>query len=218
MPAKIRRLIGYIRKGELLAILYEQWVVYGITAWQGRLWLALYQWIFSGLTVDRGVQCWGRPLFRISPKASVSIGEDTRLNSHPLRSGIAIFSPTKITAFFESSIHIGRNVGMVGTSITCRTTSITVGDGSMIAPNVIIVDSDFHAIWPPQNRIFNMAYDSDRPVTIGRNVWVGMNSLILKGVNIGDNSVIAAGSIVVKDIPANVLAGGNPAQAIKQLG
>ncbi|MDD5593804.1 MAG: acyltransferase, partial [Candidatus Margulisbacteria bacterium] len=88
---------------------------------------------------------------------------------------------------------------------------------TMIAANTVIMDSDFHAVWPPENRPLNPA-QNDADVTIGRNAWIGVQSIILKGVTIGDNSIIAAGSVVVNDIPPNVLAGGVPAKVIKKLG
>ena len=87
----------------------------------------------------------------------------------------------------------------------------------MIAPNVIIVDSDFHQTWPPESRFISDTRTSDKEVIIGRNVWVGMNSLILKGSVIGDNSIIAAGSVVTEEIPPNCMAAGSPAKLIKFL-
>ena len=56
------------------------------------------------------------------------------------------------------------------------------------------------------------------PVTIGNNVWIGANSVVLPGVTIGDNSVIGAGSVVTKDIPANVVAVGNPCKVMREIG
>lgn len=85
----------------------------------------------------------------------------------------------------------------------------------MVAPNVIIVDSDFHPPWPPENRLNYPGDEYDKDVRIGKNCWIGMNAIILKGVNIGDNSIIGAGSVVVKDIPPDSLAAGVPAQVIK---
>ena len=56
------------------------------------------------------------------------------------------------------------------------------------------------------------------PVTIGSNVWIGANALIMRGVTIGDNSIVAAGAIVTRDVPPNMLVGGNPAKPIKDIG
>jgi acetyltransferase-like isoleucine patch superfamily enzyme len=103
-----------------------------------------------------------------------------------------------------------------GTTITSKKL-VRIGDGTMIAPNVIIVDSDFHAQWPPDARLISSTAETDREVTIGSNVWIGMNSVILKGTTIGDNSIIGASSLVSGDIPANVIAGGNPARVLRPL-
>lgn len=87
----------------------------------------------------------------------------------------------------------------------------------MIAANVTIMDSDFHVVFPPQGRLTNPGYEYDANIEIGENVWIGTRCTILKGVSIGKNSVIAAGSIVSKSIPANVVAGGIPAKVIRAL-
>ena len=86
----------------------------------------------------------------------------------------------------------------------------------MLAPGVVIMDSDWHIAWPPEKRHVTWEKDMDKDVILEENVWVGMNVTILKGVTIGKNSVIAAGSVVTKSIPANCMAGGNPAKVIKQ--
>ena len=59
---------------------------------------------------------------------------------------------------------------------------------------------------------------SSKPIILGSNVWIGTNSLIMKGVTIGENSIVAAQSVVTKDVPSNVIVGGNPAKPIKQIG
>ena len=153
----------------------------------------------------------------MSSESEVRIGRNILMVSDPVRAGIALYSPVKITAFCKSRIIIGDNVGMNGPSLTCRTTKIQIGDNTMIAPNVIIVDSDFHALWPPENRTYAMGYENDRPVIIGNNVWIGMMSIILKGVTIGDNAIIGAGSVVTRDIPASVVSAGNPAKVVKTI-
>jgi acetyltransferase-like isoleucine patch superfamily enzyme len=91
-------------------------------------------------------------------------------------------------------------------------TSITIGDGCMTAQNVSISDADWHDIYDR-----SMPIGKTQAVTIGNNVWLGDSVIVGKGVTIGDNAVIGAGSIVVKDIPANAIAVGNPATVIKYL-
>jgi len=82
----------------------------------------------------------------------------------------------------------------------------------MMASIVYITDSDWHGIYDRLDYI-----GGSEPVTIGNNVWLGDSSIICKGVAIGDNSIIGAGSVVTSDIPANVIAAGNPAEVIRKL-
>lgn len=82
----------------------------------------------------------------------------------------------------------------------------------MLAAECVISDSDWHGLY---NR--TRPFRCTRPVTLGDNVWLGLRTIVCKGVTIGDNSVIGAGSVVTGDIPANVVAAGNPARVIKRL-
>lgn len=86
---------------------------------------------------------------------------------------------------------------------------VSIGNNVKIANNVVIVDHDH------DYKNNNVGYISD-PVTIGDNVWIGANVVILKGVTIGNNAVVAAGSVVNKDIPAFCVAAGVPAKVIKE--
>lgn len=89
---------------------------------------------------------------------------------------------------------------------------ISIGDNCLIASNVYITDSDWHGIY---NRV---ALPTDyTPVTIGNNVWLGDSCTVIKGVTIGDNSVIGANAVVTQDVPANVIVAGNPAKVVKNL-
>jgi acetyltransferase-like isoleucine patch superfamily enzyme len=90
--------------------------------------------------------------------------------------------------------------------------SIRIGDNCMLAANVYISDSDWHGIY---NRI--RPFRCTKPVIIENNVWLGERVIVNKGVSIGENSVIGAGSVVTKDIPANSIAAGNPARVIKTI-
>lgn len=90
--------------------------------------------------------------------------------------------------------------------------SIRIGDNAMLAANVTISDSDWHGIY---NRI--RPFRCTKPVVIENNVWLGERVIVCKGVTIGENSVIGAGAVVTKDIPANVIAAGNPAKVLKTI-
>jgi len=91
-------------------------------------------------------------------------------------------------------------------------TEIVIGDSCMMAQGSYITDSDWHGLYDRSQPVGQTA-----AVRIGNNVWIGDSAIVCKGVTIGDNSVIGAGSIVTKDIPPDVIAAGNPAVVIKKL-
>jgi len=109
---------------------------------------------------------------------------------------------------FGSGVYANSNLTLVDDG------HIYVGDHTMIAPNVVIATAG-HPILPIL-REHHYVYAID--VHIGKNVWIGSNVSILPGVNIGDNSVIGAGSVVTSDIPANVVAYGIPCKVIREIG
>jgi len=90
---------------------------------------------------------------------------------------------------------------------------VTIGDHVMLGPNVSLFTAGHPIHHEPRNEGWEYAF----PISIGNNVWIGGNVVINPGVSIGDNTVIGAGSVVTKDIPANVVAVGNPCKVIKQI-
>lgn len=164
-------------------------------------------------------RCYGRMHVSRHPKSKIDLGSNNFFNScSKYSSASSVYGPTKIQTLSPSaSIFLGNNIGMNGTSIVAATRRIAIGNGTIIAANVIIMDSDFHQIWPPYERLNNNNHDDNQDITIGENVWICTGCIILKGVNIGDNSVVAAGSIVTGDVPANSLVAGQPARLIKDL-
>ena len=86
---------------------------------------------------------------------------------------------------------------------------IEIGKGCSISDNVNIVDSDSHFLYGQKDR-------RDAPVIIGDHVWIGKNTIVLKGVTIGEGAVVGAGSVVTKSVPANCLVAGNPARVIRE--
>ncbi len=171
----------------------------------------------SGVSCGKELDTYGRLILDIYPKSNVRIGNSVSLISDRKRcTASTLYSSTKMKTFSESSeIIIGNNVGLNGTSITCRSKKIEIGDGTIIAGNVIIMDSNFHNPWPPTSRLDFSGSQDDKDVIIGEYCWIGLNCIILKGVTIGSNSVIGAGSVVVHDIPPNSMAAGNPAKVLK---
>ena len=90
---------------------------------------------------------------------------------------------------------------------------VRIGDNVMCAPNVAIYTAG-HPVHPDSR---NSGYEYGIDITIGDNVWIGGNVCIMPGVTIGDNVVIGAGSVVTKDIPAGVIAAGNPCRVVREI-
>lgn len=110
-------------------------------------------------------------------------------------------------------IRVGRNVFINQNCTMYDLGAIDIGDDVMIGPNVSIITSS-HPIGPSQRRASVIA----KPIVIERNVWIAAGATIIGGVTVGENSVVAAGSVVTKDVPANTLVGGNPARVIRSIG
>ncbi len=125
-------------------------------------------------------------------------------------------NPVKLTCWsgkgMDGKISIGNYVLISPGTQIMSAEHVRIGDNCMFAAGCYVSDSDWHGLY---NR--TRPFRCTKPITLGDNVWVGHGAKIGKGVTIGDNSVVAAGSIVVKDVPANVVVGGNPAKVIKQL-
>lgn len=121
---------------------------------------------------------------------------------------------------YGEHISIGENTFINTNCMFLDNNKITIGKNVLIAPYVQIYTTN-HPINAseriPKNRTERLYVTSTKPVTVGDNVWIGGNSVILPGVTIGNNVTIGAGSVVTKNIPNNVLALGNPCKVIKQL-
>jgi acetyltransferase-like isoleucine patch superfamily enzyme len=173
----------------------------------------------SNVEVGKNLKTYGLISLDIHPKSSVKIGNNVQFVSSKRRYGASLYSPVRLKTYYSTcEIAIGDGVGLNGTVVTCRSQKIVIGENTIIAGNVTIVDSDFHNPWPPEKRLDFTGSQSDKEVIIENNVWIGIGTVVLKGVTIGKNSVIGSGSIVTSSIPSNVLAGGIPAKVIKVIG
>ncbi len=109
--------------------------------------------------------------------------------------------------------HFGKNV-YANFNLTCvDDTDIYVGEYTMLGPNVVLASAG-HPILP---ELREKIYQYNMPVRIGRNCWLGAGVIVMPGVTIGDGTVIGAGSVVTKDIPAGVVAVGNPCRVMRQI-
>ncbi|HEY0735853.1 MAG TPA: sugar O-acetyltransferase [Herpetosiphonaceae bacterium] len=110
-------------------------------------------------------------------------------------------------------IHIGARTFINYNAVLLDVAAITIGEDVQIGPNVQLLTAT-HPLEPEPRRA---KWEAARPITIGNNVWLGGGVIVLPGVTIGDNTVVGAGAVVTKDLPANVVAVGNPARVIRQL-
>ncbi len=146
--------------------------------------------------------------------SSISIGKGSGLCSTPVYNLLGMYQRTILVARHGGTIHIGENVGISGSTIYAMK-EIRIGNNTFIGANCKIVDNDFHAFEPGLNFTTDPLHLKMKPVSIGENCFVGMNSIILKGTVIGKNSIIGAGSVVCGKFPENVVIAGNPARIIK---
>lgn len=111
-------------------------------------------------------------------------------------------------------VHLGRDVYFNFNVTLVDDTDIYIGDNTMIGPNTVIATAG-HPIYPDLRQ---NGGQYNVPVHIGKNCWLGAAVIVLPGVTIGDNTVVGAGSIVTKDMPANVVAAGNPCRVLRPIG
>lgn len=169
------------------------------------------------------VTLFGKPIINKVQGARIIMGKGVVLVSSNDENGIVynpagINHPVMLSAIVPgSTIIIGDNVGISGSSIVA-TKKVLIGSNSMLGNNTNVYDTDFHCINPQERLRQSYVLEAkSKPVIIGSNCWIGSGSTILKGVTIGDNSVIGAMSLVNKTIPNNVLAAGNPIKKIRNI-
>jgi maltose O-acetyltransferase len=127
--------------------------------------------------------------------------------------GKDIYIEPTLRCDYGSNIHVGENFFANFDCVFLDVCEIRMGDNCFIAPGVHIYTAT-HPL-DPLKRISGAEYG--KPVTIGDNVWIGGRAVINPGITIGNNVVIASGAIVTKDVPDNVVVGGNPAKIIKEI-
>lgn len=166
-----------------------------------------------GVGLGAGCRFYGRPMFRRHPGCVIRIGGGCQFRSAFFANPLGINRPCLISAIGKQSrVLIGSGCGFSGTVIAA-VDSIQIGNRVLCGANTTITDTDSHTL-NPQRRLDE---GETAPVVIEDNVWLGLNVLVLKGVTIGRDSVIGAGSIVTRSIPPGVVAAGQPARVLRHL-
>lgn len=131
-----------------------------------------------------------------------------------IRRGSIIGQRCRISAGFKGQIYIGERVLLDDNSMIMAQEKISIGDDTLVAPDCMIIDFD-HNFSKLSIPIRDQGY-ATKPISIGKNVWIGTKSVILKGVQIGDGAIIGAGSIVTKNVRPYTIVAGNPAKMINK--
>ena len=158
----------------------------------------------------------GNPIFVFDFNGKLILGDNVSLKSNPRSYHMHMHSPVKLMADRKNAvIIIGDNTRINGACIHAYE-RIEIGKNCLIAANTQIFDGSGHdlSMDDTSNRINTEG--SSKPIKIYDNVWIGANCIIMPGVTIGEGAVVAAGSVVVKDVPAMCVVGGNPAKIIKE--
>lgn len=155
----------------------------------------------------------GWPFIFRFPAASVEIGSNCTINSGFFSNLLGLYQRTIVVARGSAKIKIGDNTGISGAAIYAWE-DIQIGNNCVIGANVKIFDTDFHPVDAEERLRGNRDAVKTRPVKIGDNVFIGVNAIILKGTELGNNCVVGAGSVVSGKFGDGIVIAGNPARVI----
>jgi len=193
---------------------YDVLLIHADIAWstlRSRLSLA-----FQGCLVGQDFRSSGAVRIKARAAGTIIIGDHVRLLSGWRSNRVGLSGPVILHTWEGGIIEIGDHSGASSVVISSRS-GVKIGKDCNIGGNVRIYDHDFHALDAEVRRGPRGCDDcATRPITIGDDVFIGAQSIILKGVTIGDRAVIGAGSVVTKDVPADCIAAGNPAVVIRK--
>jgi len=174
------------------------------------------RFLLNGVSWGRGWRIFGMPIIQRHSGSQILLGDGLELRSwkrsNPLVPNHAVVFATRTA---EAVICVGNHCGFTGATLVA-VKRIEIGNRVMLGANVTITDTDFHPL-DARERIAHPSAGKSEPVKIEDYAFVGMNTVILKGVTIGRGAVVGANSVVTADVPADVIAAGNPARVIKPL-
>lgn len=175
-------------------------------------------WKRNNVAIGRHVNFIGIPIIRNYPKAEIIIGKNSVLCSSSHETALGVSHSIILRTLSPNAIlKIGNNVRMSGSTI-CAANKIIIGDRCVIGADVWIVDTDFHSMNSQKRSSVVDSKDANTSeVIIENDVFIGGRSIILKGVKLGSNVIVGAGSVVTRSFPNNSIIAGNPAILIKSL-
>ena len=170
----------------------------------------------NGVRLGKGCRSNGIPELEMSLEGHFTAGAYLELQNGRHYNMIGRQQPCFFIVGKHAELTIGDRVGISGTAVVCHQ-SVSIGDHTCIGMNCVIYDTDFHDLDHRKRARVPEDYSNvcRRPVRIGRHVFIGAHSTILKGVTIGDGAIIGAGSVVAKNVPAGEIWGGNPARCLQ---
>lgn len=163
---------------------------------------------------------WGAGIIGMKNKNQIVLGKNVRLSG---------WLTVRTDEEKKGEIKIGDYTLIGNRTVLQAWDSVKIGSYVMISPEVWIQDNNSHSTYA-QDRLIDMLGSRDfndkgtdlthaqsKPITIGDHVWIGRRAIILKGVNIGDRAIVAAGAVVTKDVPQDSIVAGNPAKVVKRI-
>jgi len=165
----------------------------------------------NGCKVGSGVLFNGLPYLRRKGTGRIVLGDDVTINSTRWSNWLGSPGTMVLNVEDGATLELKRGSGVSASQLVANV-GIEIGEESLIGAGCLICDSDMHEVPLGSVRSVRMA-----PICIGPRVFVGARSVILKGVTIGEGAVVAAGSVVTRDVAAETLVAGNPAREIRQL-
>lgn len=196
---------------QAIRLIYEKFylALFHALAW-------FYCFAHGGVSVGAGVRFKGMPLVDVREGAILEIGDGTTINSRNFGYHLNMYRRVKLFADRPGArIRIGRNCRIHGSALHAQK-SISIGDNCLLAANCQIIDGNGHdlCLENPERRL--ESHGDASPVFIGDNVWLGEGVLVLPGVTIGEGAVVAAHSVVSRDVPSRCVAAGTPARPLSK--
>lgn len=194
------------------------------TPW--KVWNGLWRWLAypwvrllfatNGIPWGCGWRFYGVPIIQKHRCSIMRFGPGFSLRSSTRSNPLGPNHPVILCTWQAGAVlEIGANFGMTGGTL-CAAEQITIRDNVTVGANTTIIDTDFHPLDLEVRRLYPQETQT-APVLIEDDVFIGMNCLILKGVTIGQGSVVGAGSVVTKDIPPGVIVAGNAARIVREM-